>query len=194
VINSLGGEQDNVVFLGRRSFRMEIAGRPDDEEMAIPAAMTPVSTQKLFMPDHALAADIAALRSPPARGISRTTLIAMCSATFAFGIVLTLTFNHRTERPATRAATMAAPASAAASAPATTVPAPASMIIVQPLPSVAPETPRAAALLVPPASRPLAKLAPAVRSRPARPAPAPRAVDPTPAGPATKPWVDPFAE
>ena len=38
MINSLGGEQDNVVFMGRRSFRMEIAGGAQQQRAGDPDA------------------------------------------------------------------------------------------------------------------------------------------------------------
>ena len=48
MINSLGGEQDNVVFMGRRSFRMEIAGVPGGNELAIPMRASEIPTERIF--------------------------------------------------------------------------------------------------------------------------------------------------
>lgn len=172
MINSIGGEQDNVVFLGRRSFRMEVVGQPDEEEMAIPTPVHATSTQKLFMSDDGDALRDATSRAPAARGISRLTLIAMCAATFIFGVAVTLTFGHRAEKRAPAAPVVVR-------VPVVVAPAPA------PIPEPAPVV----------VSRPLAKSMPTVHARPAPVKPAPRAVRRTPAPPpAPKPWVDPFAE
>lgn len=171
MIDSLGAGQDNVVFLGRRSFRMELVGRPDEDEPRTPRRASEVPTEKIFDSDreHAARAVPAAVRSQ--KSISRTTSIVLCATTFVLGIGSTLTFLRRPEprRPM------------AAAAP--TTPAPA--IVIEPVPSAQP--PRAPAPpAIPTARQPFAKPARAVRPRPMRAA--------RPDAPAPKPWVDPFAE
>jgi len=171
VIDSLGAGQDNVVFLGRRSFRMELVGRPEDDELGTPRRASEVPTERLFDADRdrTARAVLAALLSK--RGISRATSIALCATTFVLGIGLTLTLSRR---PEPRRAIAAAPAA----------PAPAAAMVIEP---VAPAPPVVAAPPAsPPARRPLAKPARAVRLRPVRAAPSD--------APPVKPWVDPFAE
>lgn len=174
MINSLGGEQDNVVFLGRRSFRMEIAGQPDDGETGIPGSMALVATQRLFAPEQANLTRRATASAPAPGRISRAALLALCSMTFLFGVAVTLTFGHRNATHPTPAATAARPALA-----------PAPVMVVQPLATAIP------AVTTPPIVRSPAKPPRAVRPRLAPPAAAPHAARPAPA---PRPWVDPFAE
>jgi len=214
VINSLGGEQDNVVFMGRRSFRMEIAGGPRSSELAIPMRASGVPTEKIFEADRgreewtrkATAAE--ALQPSRLRPSNGTSIIALSVTTFALGIALTLTFNGRL---APRRAPEAAPAqSAQVAAPVAQTPTPAQPIVVQTMPIAAPtDAEILAGFAFAPARRPLAKPARAARPRPvraARPAQSADAeaesstvadpfADPTPpAKPTAKAWVDPFAE
>ena len=208
MINSLGGEQDNVVFMGRRSFRMEIAAGPHTGELAIPMRASAVPTEKIYEADRGReewtrkAAAAAALQPSKLRS-NGTSVIALCSTTFALGIALTLTFNARLAPR--RAPALPAQAAAPATAPAAT-PAPASTMVVEQMPIAAPtDAEILAGFAFAPSRRPLAKPARAVRPRAvraARPAEASTAADPfadstpsakpTPAK--TKAWVDPFAE
>ncbi|HEX3903667.1 MAG TPA: hypothetical protein VH853_12515 [Polyangia bacterium] len=193
MINSFGGEQDNVVFMGRRSFRMEIAAGPGGNELAIPTRASEIPTERIFGADRDRvfrAATAASLR--PARGSSNLTLVALCLTTFAFGIALTLTFTHRLAPHSGRyaiEATPVAPAPAAQVAP----PAPVDPIVVQELPPTPPTDAELMAAFALPARRPLAKPARAARPRPVRAAPAATETE-APAPAAAKPWVDPFAE
>jgi hypothetical protein len=220
VINSLGGEQDNVVFMGRRSFRMEIAGGPRSNELPIPIRASAVPTEKIFEADRdrGWAAAAAAALQPARLKSSGTSVVALSATTFVLGIALTLTF---TGRAAPRRAPMPAPGQAtqvaAPSQPApAAAPASTSTVIVQPMPIAAPtDAEILAGFALAPPRRPLAKPARAARPRPvsvARPAPSSDADDATVAdpfadpAPATKPaapkakpaaakaWVDPFAE
>jgi hypothetical protein len=186
VINSFGTQQDNVVFLGRRSFRMELAGGAGSNELGIPKSASEIPTEKIFDADRerAVRAAVASLR--PAGRISNVTSIALCLTTFALGIGLTLTF-YRAEPRRPLAFAPIAPAQIAP-------PPPAPPLLIQPI--AAPPTEAAALSLAPtirPARRPLAKPA----ARVARPR-AVRAVQAAGAAqsdaPAAKPWVDPFAE
>jgi hypothetical protein len=215
VINSLGGEQDNVVFMGRRSFRMEIAAGPHSSDLAIPMRASGVPTEKIFESDRGRgswierAASAAAALQPAGLKSSGTSVVALCVTTFVLGIALTLTL---TGRAAPRRAPVAAPAQPAAQVaaptPATT---PTSTVIVQPMPIAAPtDAELLAGFPLAPARRPLAKPARAAHPRPVRavhPTPGADAeastaadpfADPTPAAKPTKPtaktWVDPFAE
>ncbi len=218
MINSLGGEQDNVVFMGRRSFRMEIAAGPHGNELAIPMRASSVPTEKIFEADRDRGAWIdraaAAASLRPARlRSSGTSVVALCATTFVLGIALTLTFGGRAAPR--RAPVAARPAEVAVPAPAQ-APAPASTVVVQPMPVAAPtDAELLAGFPLAPPRRPLAKPARAARPGPvraARPAtgaevenvtedatvadpfaePAPAAKPP--AKPTAKAWVDPFAE
>lgn len=175
MIDSLGAGQDNVVFLGRRSFRMELAGRSEDDDRVIPRRASEVPTEKIFHADRDRAARdmLAALRSR--RGLSRASSIALCATTFGLGIALTLTFSRRPEPPRPSVAPPPTPAPA---------------IVIERVPAAPPVVTEP---LVPPAvlparRPPLARPARAVRPRPVR------AVSSTPPAPAVRPWVDPFAE
>ena len=224
MINSLGGEQDNVVFMGRRSFRMEIAAGPHSDELAIPRRASGVPTERIFEVDRgreewtrkATAAE--ALQPSRLRSNNGTSIIALCFTTFALGIALTLTFNGRL---APRRAPEAAPVHPATPSTVTAAPAPApaatptSTMVVQQMPVAAPtDAEIMAGFAFTPPRRPVAKPARAARPRPVRAAhPAQSAdgeastdatvadpfADPTPpakpvARPAAKAWVDPFAE
>ena len=215
MINSLGGEQDNVVFMGRRSFRMEIAGGPRSNELAIPIRSSSVPTEKIFEADRdrgtwmdRVAAANAALRP---KGLSNnTSVVALCATTFVLGIALTLTFYGRAgSHRALASVPVQAPPIAA---PATTA-TPAAAMVIQPMPVATPtDAEILAGFAFAPARRPLAKPARAARPvRAARPAPGADATvseetasadpfaDPAPAPaakakPKAKAWVDPFAE
>ncbi len=194
MINSFGAEQDNVVFLGRRSFRMELAGRPGVNELGIPKSASEIPTEKIFDADResAVRAAVASLR--PASGISNVSTIALCLTTFVLGIALTLTFGRAEPR---RPLTFAPIPPAQIAPPA----APAPPLLIQPI--SAPPTDVAALSLAPvirPARRPLAKPAARVaRPRPVRAVQSAAAAQSAEAAaqsdaPAAKPWVDPFAE
>lgn len=214
MINSLGGEQDNVVFMGRRSFRMEIAGGAHSHELSIPMRASSVPTEKIFEADRDRgmwvdrAAAAAAALQPARLRSGGTSVVALCVTTFVLGIALTLTL---TGRAAPRRAPDAAPARPAQAAAPATVPAPPPTMVVEPMPVAAPtDAELLAGFPLEPARRPLAKPARAARPRPvraARPAPGADAeasvadpfADPARAAkpkakPAAKEWVDPFAE
>jgi hypothetical protein len=182
VIDSFGGQQDSVVFLGRRSFRMELAGTASSGELGIPHSASEVPTERIFDSDRERAGRATASSPRPATGISSATSIALCSATFALGIVLTLAFFRPIQPRPSIAAAPAAPVQVAPPAPHEPP------VVIE----LGPSSPIDTVAFAPTPARanvrrPLAK--PAVR--PTRPR-APRAV---PADvPAPKPWVDPFAE
>ena len=216
MINSLGGEQDNVVFMGRRSFRMEIATGPRSSELAIPMRASAVPTEKIFEADRGReewtrkAATAAALQPSKLRS-NGTSAIALCVTTFVLGIALTLTLTGRAAPRRAPDAALAQPTQVAAPATAQ-APVPVQPIVVQTTPIAAPtDAEILAGLAFQPARRPLAKPARAARPRPvraARPAPSADAeastvadpfadpfADPTPPSkPTAKAWVDPFAE
>jgi hypothetical protein len=210
VINSLGGEQDNVVFMGRRSFRMEIAAGPRRNELAIPMRASSVPTEKIFEADRDRAgwATAAAALQPAKLKSNGTSVVALCVTTFVLGIALTLTLTGRAAPRRAPAPAQPAQVVAPAQGPAATPPAPAPAMVVQQLPIAAPtDAEILAGFAVAPSRRPLAKPARAARPRPvraARPTPGAEAedsaaadpfADPTPAAkPAAKAWVDPFAE
>jgi hypothetical protein len=208
VINSLGGEQDNVVFMGRRSFRMEIAGEARSNDMAIPRRASGVPTEKIFEADRGReewTAKAAAALQPARLRANGTSVIALCVTTFVLGIALTLTlYGRQVPRRASAATTAALTVTAA---PATVpTPTPAPTMIVQQMPIAAPtDAEILAGFAFEPARRPLAKPARAARPRPVRAlrpttsaeeaASADPFADPAPAAkPAAKRWVDPFAE
>jgi hypothetical protein len=188
VINSFGAAQDNVVFLGRRSFRMELAGRPGGNDLGIPKSASEIPTEKIFDADRerAVRAAVASLR--PAGKISNVTSIALCLTTFALGIAVTLTF-YRAEPRRPLAFAPIAPAQIAPTPPAPP-------LLIQP---ISPPPAEVAALsLTPtirPARRPLAKPAARVaRPRPVRAVQVQSAAAAQSDAPTAKPWVDPFAE
>ena len=176
MINSMGGEQDNVVFMGRKSFRMEIATGPRSNALPIPIRGSTVPTEKIFEADRdrGWAATAAAALQPAKLKSSGTSVIALCATTFVLGIALTLTFTGRAARrrgpvaaPA-QPAPVTAPAQAAAQVPAT-APTPASSVVVQPMPIAAPtDAEILAGFAFAPSRRPLAKPARAARPRPTR--------------------------
>ena len=177
MIDSFGG-QDNVVFLGRRSFRMELAGTPSSSELGIPRSASEIPTERIFDSDRERAVRAAVSSSRPAAGISNAASIALCSTTFVLGIALTLAFVRPIQpRPAVVVAP-AAPAQVAPPPPPSEPP-----VVVE----LAPASPATFPTLRAPARRPVAKpAARAVRARPVHSVPS----DP----PAAQPWVDPFAE
>lgn len=172
MIDSLGAGQDNVVFLGRRSFRMELVGHPEEDEQVVPRHASEVPTERIFHADRDRAARdvLAALRSK--RSISRASSIALCATTFVLGMALTLAFSRR---PEPRRAIEVAP------------PPPPPTIVIEPVPAPPPVvSERVPPALLPARRPPLAKPARAVRPRPVRAA--------RPDAPAVTPRVDPFAE
>lgn len=203
MINSLGGEQDNVVFLGRKSFRMEIAAGPRSNELPIPIRSSAVPTEKIFEADRDREAWIERATAtgalqPEKLKSGGTSVVALCVTTFVLGIALTLTFTGRAapRRAPAQPAQLAAPAQPApAIAPAqpaaqATAPTPTPSMIVQPMPIAAPtDAEILAGFALAPSRRPLAKSARAARPRPVRAAqlrPSAEAEDPTVA--------DPFAD
>ncbi len=219
MINSLGGEQDNVVFMGRRSFRMEIAAGARHNQLAIPMRASGVPTEKIFEADRGReewTAKAAAALQPAKLRANGTSVVALCVTTFVLGIALTLTLTGRAAPR--RAPAPAEPAQVVA--PAAQAPAPTPTMVVQQLPIAAPtDAEILAGFAFAPSRRPLAKPARAARPRPVRAAhSAPSAeaeasakasndamsadpfADPAPAAkPAGKPaaakaWVNPFAE
>jgi hypothetical protein len=171
VVDTLGVGQDNVVFMGRRSFRMETVGGHDDEEVTIPKRASEIPTDRIFDTDRERATReaLAAMRSRS--GLSSRTWLALCSGAFALGIGLTLALSGRPAPPPAMQAALAAP------------PAPAPAIVIEPVPP-APSAVAAPAPLPALARRPLAKPVHPARPRPVRAVPA--------EAPAAKPWVDPF--
>jgi hypothetical protein len=170
--------QDSVVFMGRRSFRMELVEAPGEDAPGVPRRSSEIPTEKIFDRDRDAAAEavLASLRSK--KGVSSTTLVTLCSTTFVLGIALTLMVSGRPPRrppielgPATQRPTVtAAPIPAAP-------PAAAEPVVVELPPP-------------PPPAIPATRRPPLVRPpRAVRAARAPRTESP-----AAKPWVDPFAE
>jgi hypothetical protein len=212
VINSLGGEQNNVVFMGRRSFRMEIAEGTRSNQLAIPMSASSVPTARIFASDRERADWESAATLRPATGRSKVSLVALCLTTFVLGIALTLTLNGRAAPGRALSLAPAQPAPAVVPATATApAAAPEPTMVIQQLPVAAPtDAELLAGFPLAPARRPLAKPARAARPRPVRAARSARGADgeasrettsadpfadPAPsAKPVAKPWVDPFAE
>lgn len=172
--DTLGLGQDNVVFMGRRSFRMETVGGHDDDEVTIPKRASEVPTERIFDIDRERAAReaLAALRSPSA--LPNRAWLGLCGGAFVLGIGLTLALSGR---PTPRPVVQATPTPPVLSAPA---------IVIEPVPAPPPAVAELPPVPAPALARrpPLAKPARAARPRPVRTAP--------PAAPAAKPWVDPF--
>jgi len=198
VINSLGGEQDNVVFMGRKSFRMEIAAGPRSNALPIPIRASSVPTEKIFEADRDRGWAAAAAALQPAKLKSNgTSVVALCATTFVLGIALTLTFTGRaaprrapvaTSAPAQ--ATAPAPVAARTPAPVTAAATPASTVVIQPMPIAAPtDAEILAGFALAPSRRPLARPARAARPRPLR------ATEPAPSAAAEGAAdADPFAD
>jgi hypothetical protein len=129
VIESFGGQQDNVVFMGRRSFRMEIAGGPGVNELAIPLNAASTPTARIFASDRQQGLEQMWLAGSR-RGSTTAKTVVLCASAFAFGILLTWTFNRWASVERARAAATVAAATAAA-APA---PSPASEAVIVQLP------------------------------------------------------------
>jgi hypothetical protein len=209
VIESFGRQQDNVVFMGRRSFRMEIAGGPGVNELAIPLSAASTPTERIFASDRQQGLEQMWLAGSR-RGATTAKTIVLCASAFAFGILLTWTFNRWASLEHARAAATVA----AAAAPA---PSPASEAVIVQLP---PTTAMAQHTLDEPAAveqailaktlsalgdsraRPLRRAAARISRPAAVRAPKPNrtaAVSASVAGDSdahapAKPWVDPFAE
>jgi hypothetical protein len=201
VINSMGGEQDNVVFMGRKSFRMEIAAGPRSNELPIPIRGSTVPTEKIFEADRdrGWAATAAAALQPAKLKSSGTSVVALCATTFVLGIALTLTFTGRAAprrapvAAPSQPAQVAAPAQTAAQAvapTATATPTSTSTMVVQPMPIAVPtDAEILAGFALAPSRRPLARPA-----RPARPRLV-RATQPAQSADADDSMVaDPFAD
>jgi hypothetical protein len=213
VIESFAGRQDNVVFMGRRSFRMEIAGGPGGNELAIPLGASSMPTERIFASDRQLALEPTWLRRSPRRSATTTRTVVLCTSAFAFGILLTWAFNRWAAGERVRAALPVAVAPApspASEAVIVQLPPPTALAqpaldepkaVEQAISSKTAKTLSALALegsrLRPPVrttarlSRPAAIRAPKL-TRTARAAP-PVDQD-ADAPPPAKPWVDPFAE
>ena len=199
MIEPSGREHSSVVFMGRRSFRMEIATLPGTNELAIPKGASDIATERIFGPDRAPAFQASLPPLPAIRSastVSRPMLVGLCLTTFAFGILLTWTFNRSR---AIQEARLPAPQSTERTPELSPAPSPSSALLVEPIVVAA-----APAVLDPPPSRRVI-LKPARDSRvrtvraiqTKRPIAAVEAeqpetapVDPPPA----KKWVDPFAE
>jgi hypothetical protein len=213
VIESFGRRQDNVVFMGRRSFRMEIAGGPSVNELAIPLSAASTPTARIFASDRPQGLEEMWLAGSRRRTTTTKTVV-LCASAFAFGILLTWTFNRWASVERARAAATVAAATAAA-APA---PSPASEAVIVQLPPTTAmaqhplDEPTAVEQAIP--AKTLSALGES-RARPPRRVAAPRISRPaviraprpnrTAAASASvardsdadapaKPWVDPFAE
>lgn len=207
MIESFGRRQD-VVFMGRRSFRMEIAGGSGVNELAIPLGASSIPTERIYASDRQLALEPTWLRRSP-RGNATTRTVVLCVSAFAFGILLTWTFNRWAAGERARVAPAAVAAPALAESPAS------GAVIVQ-LPSTAAieqhpldeqsDIDRAIlaktlaaldAARARPTGRALARVSRPAAIRVPRPTRTAKAapVEPSSDAPSSpKPWVDPFAE
>ena len=89
MINTMGGEQDNVVFLGRRSFRMEIAAGPRSNELPIPIRAPRCRRRRSSRPigtgNRMGGAGGNAALQPAKLKSSGTSVVALCVTTFVAG-------------------------------------------------------------------------------------------------------------
>jgi len=83
VIESFGRQQDNVVFMGRRSFRMEIAGGPGVNELAIPLNAASTPTARIFASDRQQGLEQMWLAGSR-RGSTTAKTVVLCASAFAF--------------------------------------------------------------------------------------------------------------
>lgn len=210
MIESSSGEQGSVVFLGRRSFRMEVGTLAGTNELAIPTRASDISTERIFRLDRrhvsdrrkaGQAAPVALPAAPLASTVSRPTLVGLCVATFAFGILLTWTAVRSRPIPEARLRTPPIAETTPPQSPAP-LPLPTSSPVVEPIvvaaaPSVFdwPPLHRVVAKPTHPARTHAVRANSTQRRDPTGDAesPAPASAAPTPSRPAAK-WVDPFAE
>jgi hypothetical protein len=218
VIDRSSSEQASVVFLGRRSFRMEAGTLQSANELAIPRSASDVTTERIFGVDRERVFEAASML-PAARSafmVSKGPLIGLCLATFACGILVTSTVNRTRSWAASKRAAAVTPVQltgvvapilrervqeAAPVAQASPSPLPSVLPDLEPIVVAAP----ASVFDSPPAHRALPRAAREARVRSARPAQIKRAAPaigaaesdsaPAPAAaPAAKKWVDPFAD
>jgi hypothetical protein len=212
VIEPSSSEQASVVFMGRRSFRMEIgtlAGATGSNEMAIPISASEVPTERIFGLDRARLFQTASTLATSPRSAftaSKGLLIGLCLAAFTFGILLTSTVDRSRPVGAQPMAAQPVAAQPVAAQPVARVqqPPPAPPPVA---PMVAPSVEPIVVAVAPPAPEleaPAPRHAIArsprdarVRTRTKRPTPTTEAAAPetTPDVPAPpKKWVDPFAD
>ena len=207
MIEAAETEQASVVFLGHKSFRMQIGSTPGPlrNELAIPARAPENQTERLHGSELVPALDPELARTP-APPLPRTRLVVLGLTAFAIGILVTsivdrlprTSFGRHPEAPQTR------PLQALSRERTQPFPPPPS----QPRSTPSAQPPRAASALGPMAASPQARAAitKPLRPAPVRAVPAPRTRRPSPAlapaSPEEKPatpspaarWVDPFAE
>ena len=97
MIQPFSGERAHVMFVGRRSFRMEARTLPGTNELAIPSNGSDIPTERISESDR-LAAVLAAETAAPSAGVaprvSTGAVIGLVSTTLVFGILLTATLNR----------------------------------------------------------------------------------------------------
>jgi hypothetical protein len=197
------GEQANVVFMGRGSFRMQAVGAPGLNDLAIPNRASDIPTERIFR----VKGDDAFLSLPlpapaavqPWRAASKGALIGLGGVMFALGMLVTSPAAHswlRVGRPPVQVvATPVAPVTVApvAVAPVT---APIVVAVAAPEPAEAPAPARLQAVAAKLARAPRARVLRPLRAKhPAEAATGSPLPEPSEASPApAKKWVDPFAD
>jgi hypothetical protein len=164
---------------------------PITSEVAVPIGVSEVPTERIFARDRRRSFQIGSTQHPrfgTPYTISKRTLIGLCSATFAFGILLTWTINRpwraSAPHPLERAPALHPP------------PSPPSALLVEPIPAA----PAPSLLGAPPPSRDaVGKPRRDVRIHGTRVGQTKRAAPEPPepallAPPPSTPWVDPFAD
>jgi hypothetical protein len=102
VIEPSGSGQASVVFLGRRSFRMEVGTLMGTNELAIPMSASDVPTERIFGSDRARVFQAATELAETPRSAftaSKGVLIGLCLMAFTLGILLTSTVDRARPMP-----------------------------------------------------------------------------------------------
>jgi len=194
VIEPSNRYQASVVFLGRRSFRMETGSMPVAEEIAIPKRASEIPTERIFRPKSVIDfQSLVPMSVPESRqrtSVSKVALIGLGAMAVALGMLMT----SSAARPLVRGGVDHKPEVAAVQPPAAPVP------LVEPIVvAAAPlelDFPPLAAAVSPPARAPRVRAVRAVRAKRADAVEgeAPESAAPESAPAPAKKWVDPFAD
>ncbi len=156
VVESADTDLGSVFFIGRESFRMQVAGTPGPVRNDVPNGAPETPTERIFERRRRRTPVEPAINwaPPPKPAISKTTLVGICLTTFACGMLVATAFDRMRPR-----AVVAQPVAVAH------VQAP-SGVEIQPLPPAVPELPPLPAVTIATAEAPaIAAPTPAVAAR-----------------------------
>jgi hypothetical protein len=199
VIESPDTDQASVVFLGRKSFRMQVVGAPAAATGAgaIPVGTWDTPTERIFERRRSPPAAWPPPASPPSQALGKTTVVGIALITFASGVLVATAVDrlrpHLPSRTVHADVGQPAPAPAATAVPAAAVVAkddrvekPVAAAATTPAPAAAPAPLAAGGPIVqqlpPPPPEPLPALAaPVAAAAATRPAQAKAKARPVPA-------------